>query len=78
MKKYSLRKASNMFLAAALLLSHIMVGVVTAVYWQMKCGIQHMGYSAPAWVAFIYVVPFGAAIIVCVIAALVLRRKDRG
>lgn len=38
-------------------------------YRDMMCGIEHGGYSAPAWVCVIYAIPFLVAIGVCVIIA---------
>lgn len=72
-----MKKLSWLFVALAILLSDIMCAVVAYSYRDMLCGAEHMGYSAPAGTAFLYAIPFGLAIIVCVVLATVLHRKAR-
>lgn len=72
-----MKKISNLLILAALLLSHAMCIVVAWNYRDMLCGIAHSGYSAPAWVAFLHIIPFGAAIIPCLIIAFFLRGKAK-
>ena len=62
---------------AALFLSHAKRIVVAYNYRDMLCGIAHSCCSEPAWVAFLHIIPFGAAILVCVILACYLRRKAK-
>ena len=70
-----MKKLSFLFIALAVLLSDVMCAVVAFGYRDMLCGIEHAGYSAPAGTAFLYAVPFGIGIILCVLAAFVLYKK---
>lgn len=72
-----MKKISNMFLVLAVLFSDVMCAVVAYNYCRMQWGAKYAMYSAPAWVAFVYAIPFGIGITVCLIAAVVLRRKGR-
>ena len=72
-----MKKMSNIFGALAIILSNVMCAVVA-----YNAGILYMGgkygmYSAPVWVAFLYAIPFGIGIAVCIIVAVVLRRKEK-
>lgn len=67
------------FLTLALLLSHTMCAVVAyrwcALLW---CG-RYGGCSAPAGIAFLYLIPYGAGIAVCLLLALFFhKRAGRG
>lgn len=64
-----MKKISNIFVLLAIILSDVMCAVVAYNYCTMEWGIRYAGYSAPAWVAFLYAIPFGIGIIVCVIIA---------
>ena len=70
-----MRKISNFLMCISLVLSHIMCVVVAYDYRDMLCGIEHSCYSAPAWVAFLEIVPFGIGIVICLALAAVLRHK---
>lgn len=72
-----MKKLSNLLLVAALILSHLMCVVVAYNYRDMLCCIEHELCSAPAWVAFLYTIPFGIGIIVCVVLAFLFRRKAK-
>ena len=72
-----MKKVSNLLFVAALVLSHLMCIVVAYNYRDMLCGIQHSCYSAPAWGAFLGIIPYGLGIIVCVLLAYLLRRKAK-
>lgn len=72
-----MKKLSYLFVAIAILLSDIMCAVVAFNYRDMLCGIEHSSYSAPASVAFLYAIPFGIGIIICVAAAYTLHKKIR-
>ncbi len=72
-----MKKVSNLLFVAALVLSHLMCIVVAYNYRDMLCGIQHSCYSAPAWVAFLDIIPFGIGIFICVIIANLLCRKGK-
>ena len=47
------------------------------IYRKIQWGAKYAGYSAPASVAFLYVIPYGVGIAVCVIVAMVLRKKGK-
>ena len=68
-----MKKLSNVFLLLAVLLSNVMCAVVAYGY----CNMQHVEYSAPAYVAFFYAIPYLIAISVCIAVAIVLKRKER-
>ena len=60
-----MKKLSYLFIAIAILLSNIMCSVVAFNYRDMLCGIEHLGYSAPASVAFLSAFPFVFVIFFC-------------
>lgn len=72
-----MKKASYLFIAVAIVLSDIMCAVAAYSYRDMLCGIEHSGFSAPASTAFLYAIPFGIGIIICVIAAYILHNKSK-
>ena len=72
-----MKKLSYLFTALAILLSNIMCAVVAYSYRDMLCCIKHYGCSAPAYVAFVYAIPFLVGIIVCVVLAIVFYKKSR-
>ena len=71
------RKLSTVFLLLAVLLSDVMCAVVAYLYCDMQWGIQYRCYSAPAWVAFLWAIPYGVGIAVCLLLAAVLRKRER-
>ena len=74
---HSMKNLSYIFTILAIILSDIMCAVVAYNYRGMLCGIKHMGYSAPANVAFIYAIPFLVGIIICVILAYIFHKKSK-
>ena len=72
-----MKKISNIFVALVVILCSVMCTVVGYNYASMQWGIKYAGYSAPASVAFLYVIPYGIGIVVCVIVAVVLRKKGK-
>ena len=70
-----MKKLSIVFGMLAIILSNVMCAVVAFNYRDMLCGIQHSCYSAPAWVAFLTVIPYAVAITVCVILAIVFKKR---
>lgn len=75
MKRY--QTLSRVFLLLAVLLSDVMCIVVTFNYCTLKCGGLHMGWSAPASVAFVLIPPYAAGIAACLFLALFFRKKFR-
>jgi hypothetical protein len=65
-----------LFIALAIILSDIMCAVVAYNYRDLLCRIGHGGFSAPAEIAFLLAIPFLAAIIACIILAIVFHRKS--
>lgn len=73
MKKY--KALAALCVLISLILSHAMCANVAFQYCNMLWGIEYMGYSAPADVAFLLAIPYGAGIIAAWAAAFVLWRK---
>lgn len=72
-----MKKISNIFLVLAVLLSDVMCAVVAYNYCRMQWGARYAMYSAPAWVAFLYAIPFGIGIVMCGVVAVVMRRREK-
>ena len=72
-----MKKLSVVFGLFAIILSNVMCAVVAFNYRDMLCGIQHSSYSAPAWVAFLSAIPYAVAIAVCIILAVVFKKRSR-
>ena len=72
-----MKQLSICFWIIAVLLSDKMCAVVAYNYSGMKWGIQYAGYSAPAWTAFLLAIPFVVAIAVCIVLAVIFKRKSR-
>ena len=70
-----MKKISNIFIALAIILSNVMCAVVAYNYCAMQWGAKYAAYSAPASVAFLYAIPYGFGIAVCVVVAIILRKK---
>ena len=70
-----MKKLSVLFGALAVLLSDVMCAVVAYNYCNLIWGGRYAGYGAPAGTAFLYAVPYGIGIIVCVVLARVFRKK---
>ena len=70
-----MKKLSVFFLVSAVLLSDVMCAVVAYNYGALRVGGQIGLYSAPASVAFIYVIPYGIGIIVSIVLAVVFRKN---
>jgi len=71
-----MKKLSICFWALAIILSDIMCAVIAWNYCDMCWGIKYAGYSAPASTAFLLVIPFVAGIAVCIVLAIVFRKKS--
>lgn len=75
MQKY--KYLSYIFMALAILLSNIMCAAVAYNYCNMQWGIRYEGYSAPANVAFLLVIPYAVGIVICVILACFFNIKQK-
>ena len=71
-----MKKLSVVFGLFAIILSNVMCAVVAFNYRDMLCGIQHSCYSAPAWVEFLSAIPYAFAIAVCIILAVVFKKRS--
>ncbi len=72
-----MKKLSNIFGLLAIILANIMCAVVGYNYATMLCGIEHKGFSAPANTAFLLAIPYLIGVVVCIMIALVLRKKGK-
>lgn len=70
-----MKTMSMVFGMLAILLSDIMCAVVAFNYRDMLCGIEHAGYSAPASTAFLLAIPYAIGIAICVVLAIVFKKK---
>lgn len=75
MQKY--KYLSYIFMALAILLSNVMCAAVAYNYCNMQWGIRYKGYSAPAKVAFLLVIPYAVGIVICVILACFFNKKQK-
>lgn len=71
------KKLRNLFVVLIFLLSHAMCVVLAYQYRDMRCGIIHMGYSAPAGVVFFYAIPFIIGSVICVGMAVICHKKGQ-
>lgn len=70
-----MKKIYNIFIVLAILLSDVMCAVVAYNFCAMQWGAKYGMHSAPAWVAFLYGIPFAIGIVVCVIVAAVIKKR---
>ena len=71
------KKLTTTLRMLAILLSNIMCALIAYTYRDMLCCGEHGGCSAPASIAFFYAIPFGIAILLCLILAEILRKKGK-
>ena len=71
-----MKKLSVCFWILAVILSDIMCAVVAWNYCDMLWGIKYAGYSAPASTAFLSAIPFATGIAICVVLAIVFKKKS--
>ena len=72
-----MKKISYLFIVLAILLSDIMCAVVAYNYCALQWGGQYAGYSAPASTAFLYVIPYGVGVVLCIILAYLFYKKQK-
>ena len=72
-----MKNISNIFIILAVILSNVMCAVVAYNYCAMQWGAKYAGYSAPASAVFLYAIPYGIGIVMCVVMAIVLRKKGK-
>ncbi len=72
-----MKKLSILFGISAVILSDIMCAVAAYNYCDLLWGAEYAGYSAPAKTAFLYAIPYGIGIAVCIVLAIVFHRKSK-
>jgi hypothetical protein len=72
-----MKRIAYVFALLALLLALIACSVVSYCYRDMQCAAAHGGASAPASIAFFWLIPFGGAIAICAVVAYVCYKKSR-
>ena len=73
MKNYKAYAISS--IVVALILSHIMCIHIAYTYCDMLWGVEYAGYSAPAGVAFVLLIPYMVGVMIALLAALLLLKK---
>lgn len=71
-----MKNLSTLFGILAILLTNVMCGVVGFNCGQMAWGVENAGYSAPASIALLLSIPYLIGIAVCVVLALVFRKRS--
>lgn len=66
---------SKVFGILAILLSDIMCAVVAYNYCELVWGGKYAGYSAPASTAFLLAIPYLIGIVICVVLAVVFKKR---
>ncbi len=66
-----------LFSALAILLSNIMCAAVAYNYCNIQWSIRYAGYSAPASVAFLCIIPYAIGIVICSVLARYFHRRYR-
>ena len=70
-----MKKAAFVFKLLAIILSYAMCICVSYLYGVNLYAAKHLYTSAPAWVAFLFAIPFSVAILICIIIYLILKAK---
>ena len=73
MNKY--KRLTYLFAVLAILLSDVMCPAVANSYCMLQMGGRYGLCSAPAYVAFFQVIPYGVGIVICIILACFFNRK---
>ncbi len=72
-----MKTLSLVFWILAALLYGLMCAAAAYQYCDMLWGIRYAGYSAPAWTGLLSGLPYAAGALVCVLLALVFRRRAK-
>lgn len=75
MKKY--KYLSYVFTGLAILLSNVMCAAVAYNYCNMQWAIQYKGFSAPAGIAFLLLIPYTAGAVICAALAWLFHKKSQ-
>lgn len=66
-----------LFAFLAIVLSDVMCATVAYNYCALQWGGQYAGYSAPPGVAFLFLIPYGVGIAICIVLARIFRKRCR-
>ncbi len=69
-----MKNLSVIFIILAVILSDVMCAVVAYQYCYIMWDIKH-AYAVPASIAFLYAIPFGIGIVICIALAIVFKKK---
>lgn len=72
-----MKKLSTIFAVLAILLSDVMCAVVAYNYCALEWGGKYEAWSAPASTALLLAIPYAIGIIICVVLAIIFKRKHR-
>ena len=72
-----MKRLRNLCIGLALVLSHGMCAAVAFAYRDLLCAGAHEGFSAPPELAFLYAVPFAAALLLLMGLAYAFHRKTK-
>lgn len=67
----------KLLIISILILSGIMCSVISYNWASMECGIRHLGYSAPAYVALYAGIPYFVALWCCIIFAILIGKNKK-
>ena len=70
-----MKRLFTIFAVLSLILSHLMCAVVAYNYCALQWGGRYEAWSFPAWCAFLLAVPYSITIAVCILLALIFKRK---
>ena len=70
-----MKKLSTIFAVLAILLSDVMCAVVAYNYCALEWGGKYEAWSAPASTALLLAIPYAIGIIICVVLAIIFKRK---
>ena len=72
-----MKKIAWVLFGTAVLLSDLMCAHVAYVYRDIVCGTEHLGYSAPPSIAFLYAIPYLVGIGVLVTVGVLILKKTK-
>ena len=71
-----MKKLSILFIVLALLLSHTMCAVIAYNYSYLSTCVFYTLCSFPPYTAFVYAIPYGIGIIICIVLAIVFNKNS--
>lgn len=70
-----MKKLSFVFAALAFVLSNAMCATVAYNYAIFYWGGQNAAYGAPAWIAFLFIIPYAIGIAICVVLSFYFNKR---